>query len=306
MKCIFTIGVSGSGKSYWAEDFCEHNGNWEIIERDRFRISYLQRNCTYMEGMLWKLWKWEKESLISAAVHEYRDTLVGLKKNIIFSDTNLNAKYLKQSINYMESVGYEVELKYLPIDYETAVKRDKMRSNTVGIDVINRQWVQWLQLPRDKIGIPLYQRDDTKPVAIVVDIDGTVANFKRHDHSFIRNPYDWDKVDRDAPIPEIIELVKMYHNNGRKIVFLSGRDAVSRELTVKWINQHIGIPEFVLHMRTEGDMRKDRIIKDELFWGLVVPKYDVEFTVDDRKQMVRYWADIGVKLLNVGNFYEDF
>ena len=46
--------------------------------------------------------------------------------------------------------------------------------------------------------------------AIIVDIDGTIATHYDPSGRQIREHHDYSQVDKDLPVPEIIELVKMY------------------------------------------------------------------------------------------------
>jgi predicted kinase len=299
MKTIFTIGVSASGKSYWAEHFVKENPNYVIIERDQIRKQILQEENIYKEGFLWKIWNFKNEHIVDKRIDTLLEKYVSEGKDIIFSNTNLNKKYLDKNIKEMESHGYTTKLKYFPVDYETAIQRDKKRTESVGIDVIDKQWFQWLQFPRDCIEIPEYIKDTSKPKAVVCDIDGTVAKMVN------RNPYDFGKAGTDEPIKEILNIIDMYRRDGFKIIFLSGRDSISRDVTTEWLNKHFG-GNYLLYMRAEGDTRKDRIAKQELFFNHVSDNWNVEVVIDDRKQVVRLWTDLGCKLLNVGNYYETF
>ena len=64
--------------------------------------------------------------------------------------------------------------------------------------------------------------------------------------------------------------------------------------------------EFELIMRAAGDMRKDSIVKAELFFEHIEPNYNVMMVIDDRPQVIRMWTDIGLDVINVGNYYEEF
>lgn len=52
-------------------------------------------------------------------------------------------------------------------------------------------------------------------------------------------------------------------------------------------------------MRPEGDIRKDSIVKRELFEKYVRPYYNIEFVLDDRNQVVEMWRSLGLKCLQV-------
>jgi hypothetical protein len=57
-------------------------------------------------------------------------------------------------------------------------------------------------------------------------------------------------------------------------------------------------------MRKQGDFRRDSIVKKEIYDNDIKGKFDVEFVLDDRQQVVDMWREIGLKCLQVapGNF----
>lgn len=52
-----------------------------------------------------------------------------------------------------------------------------------------------------------------------------------------RGYFGWDKVDRDIPIPVIIDLLKLL-SPVYTIIFFTGRDGCCRELTEAWLKVH--------------------------------------------------------------------
>ena len=138
-----------------------------------------------------------------------------------------------------------------------------------------------------------------KQLAIIVDVDGTLANM-----SGIRGPFEWDKVHLDKPHLDVIKLVQDLESLGKyKIIITTGRDGVCEEATRKWLaDHHIPFDEFFI--RKAGDFRKDSIIKSEIYMDHIRPRYDVKFVIDDRDQVVDMWRSLGLRVLQVapGNF----
>lgn len=66
---------------------------------------------------------------------------------------------------------------------------------------------------------------------------------------------------------------------------MSGREDSLRSQTVNWLAYN-KIPYNALYMRTMGDMRKDSVIKKELFETHVKNQFYVQFVLDDRNQVV--------------------
>jgi hypothetical protein len=133
------------------------------------------------------------------------------------------------------------------------------------------------------------------PIAVIVDIDGTLAI--RGDGPGIRRFYDWHRVGEDQPNPAIIELVRTLYRAGKHhIILVSGRDEVCRPQTVAWLEQSLGTYDD-LFMRPHGDNRKDSIVKRELYEQHVAGRYDVRLVIDDRNQVVEMWRSIGLTVL---------
>lgn len=133
--------------------------------------------------------------------------------------------------------------------------------------------------------------------AIIVDIDGTLAKMNG------RSPFSWDKVGSDTVNEPVKKLVNMYARNGVVILF-SGRDSVCRDLTIQWLDKH-DIKFDGLFMRPKGNNEKDSIIKRRLYDEHIAGKYNIEFVLDDRDQVVEMWRkDLGLTCLQVdyGNF----
>lgn len=287
-KMYVTVGISGSGKTTWAESMIDQHwqpsNDWININRDHIRLKVLN------DGITWKEYKFNKtnENKVSEMTLDMFNAAVqkGVP-NIIISDTNLNEKYRNEWIRRGEDAGYEIEIVDFPITFDEACRRNTHRHNGVSRKVIYQQYQLW----NEYIGRKTYNPDQTKPKVILVDIDGTIA--ERHD----RSPFEWMKVGQDKPREFIIDLIKLYWDKKDcEIVFLSGRDAVCRHETLEWIVDHVGLfyTDIKLHMRKEGDMRKDTFVKEEIFWEHIADNYNVIAVFDDRKCVVDMWHEIGL------------
>jgi len=300
MKAIVTVGVSASGKSRWANNYAWVNNPtpWKVICRDDFRRQILEERHKrpLSPGELWKMWKWKDEKIVNDLVHDALTQYASWKRNIIIADTNLKEGFRVDLISRLEDMGYEVEVKDFPMTLEEAWRRDAGRPDGVGHDVIFKQMEQW----HEYVGRKKYVGDMMLPVAVIFDVDGTLAHMNGK-----RGPFEWDKVDLD----DVDHVVKAMFNGFRaieyKMIVMSGRDGVCFEKTSNWLaDNDIFFDE--MFMRAPNDMRKDAEIKEELFWAHVAHKYNVVAVVDDRPVMCRRWMELGIKVINVGNPYKEF
>jgi len=131
--------------------------------------------------------------------------------------------------------------------------------------------------------------------ALIADIDGTLALLNG------RNPYDASTCLDDLPNDPVIDIVKKYGI----VVYVSGREDKYRDQTAAWLSKH-GLPAGELFMRKTGDMRKDSIVKWEIFEEHIRDTYKVLCVLDDRLSVCRMWYSLGLPLLRVGDPDADF
>ncbi len=135
----------------------------------------------------------------------------------------------------------------------------------------------------------------SKRLAIIVDIDGTVADKGE------RGPFEWHRVGEDKPKHDVIEVVGRLVRSGDSpaVIFLSGRDEECWGATWDWLQRHVPFYFDTLRMRPHKDYRKDAIVKRELYEMYVAPFYDVLCVFDDRQQVVDMWRSLGLLCLQV-------
>lgn len=297
-QVIILHGLPASGKSTWAKQFIKENTNFKRISRDDFRHM--------LDG--YSLDR-DLENSITKMVHSSLETLLRGGFSVIIDATNLRPSYIKDYMKIIRKVPKEVFVRiqsFENVPYAELLERDDLRENRVGKEVINRMMKSLRSNSSKKLEQVLYELDTIsgsiytppvdKPKAILCDIDGTLA------HMNGRGPFEWNRVDEDDVDWHIRYLVNKVHEDYR-VILLSGRDSVCRELTMKWLFD-FEILYDDLFMRQENDMRKDSVVKLELFDVYIRNNYDVQFVLDDRQQVVDMWRSIGLRCYQVaeGNF----
>lgn len=289
------IGISASGKSTWCKEFVAKNDKWCIVSRDDYR--YAWQNKGVVDAKL--------ESIINTQVKGAIQALNGAGYNVLYDATNLKRKYIRDIAAYVKYTA-TVEYQIFDVPKEVAIDRDSKRERSVGADVIERQYKDYLTLLDSHDFAPIKPSirkynppkfDDTKWDCVIVDIDGTLAHT-----SGKRSHYDMTKVrvdDCDYAVKEVINLLRKKY----KIVVVTGRDEFCRTETQQWLVDN-GISYDSLLMRKDNDKRKDSVIKEEIFWNQIDPNYNVLAVFDDRDQVVSMWRELGIKTFQCeyGNF----
>lgn len=212
-------------------------------------------------------------------------------RNVVVDDTNFAPRHEVRLRELANEHGAEFKMDdhFLETPIEQCIDRDLKRLNSVGERVIRQMYNQYVKPP-----IEVYTPPEGKPMAIMCDIDGTIA------HTVDRGPYDEDKVGSDAPDWTVIGVLARYRDSGRKIILMSGRHETCREATEVWLAEY-GVPYDLLLMRAAGDNRKDFIIKRELFEEHIRDHYRIEFVLDDRNQVVATWRQTGLQVFQVAD-----
>lgn len=287
-------GLPGSGKSTYAVSLSK-NG-YVRLSRDDMRLAMFGKYT----GLTFT-----QENIITDIERREAKELLKAGHDVVIDAMNIRPRYVRDWRKLALSVGAQFSVREFDTDLETCIARDAIRERTVGAEVIRDMARKFM--PKGKF-IPVGDEPEDivpdtyipvsgTPKAVLVDIDGTVASMKG-----VRNPHDYHLVSNDKPVRVIVDLVKMIRSNGFKIVFLSGRTDRCRDDTQRWLSRHIGHKHSEpLFMRKDGDMRKDSIVKRELFDEYVRNQYDVQFVLDDRDQVVKGWRALGLVCLQVAD-----
>jgi predicted kinase len=292
-KIIINVGIPGSGKTTESLKYIEKNPNCVIVSRDGFRKMFGPTKNLESKG----------ESAISRLVLKTSKEMLRSGYDVIIDACHCRKKYITEIINELSEYG-EISFSVFYTDLETCIKRDSLRESPVGEEIIKEFYKEFLSL----LSITSFQKIPQKsrikpdysslwkkelPDVIITDIDGTVAHMNAR-----RGPFEWDKVDLDSPDIPVITALQAWEKAGYKIIAVSGRSNVCRDLTEKWLKTH-NVPFSELFMRDEKDMRKDSLVKKDIYLEHLKDKYNIILCYDDRDQVVDLWRSLGIKCAQV-------
>jgi acid phosphatase class B len=146
---------------------------------------------------------------------------------------------------------------------------------------------------------------------VIFDLDGTLAliDERRTLATKPNGKLNWKvffeptNIGLDKPNIPVIEMAKMLKSQGHSVVIFSGRDSISRNETIEWLNKH-SVPFDVLKMRPEGSHTPDDVLKKNWLDKLFPIKSDILCVFDDRDKVVKMWRENGISCFQVapGNF----
>ena len=140
---IITVGVSGSGKSFWADEYIKKNDHFKVVNRDDIRselFPYLHNgNCkNYYKAPDFR----DMEKKVTMVHSELIDRYIDEGFSVIISDTNLSSGFRKNLTQHLISRGVRVEYKIFREELQTCIERDNIRIRKVGKDVILNQYAR--------------------------------------------------------------------------------------------------------------------------------------------------------------------
>lgn len=145
-----------------------------------------------------------------------------------------------------------------------------------------------------------------KERALIVDLDGTLADIRVRLVHLQGAKKDWDSFHKTIETDEVHEwcreIIKRFADD-HKILIVSGRTDHLKEETERWLKQN-EVPYHELHMRKSTDRRPDDIVKLEIYNSYIRDRYQILFVLDDRQKVVDMWRGEGLVVLQCapGNF----
>lgn len=301
-KISITVGLPGSGKTTVAKLMHEDNPDDVIlVSRDGLRAELFNG-----EGILSP----QEENYVSKVQKSIVKDAVRVDKHVIIHDTNLREKYRTQWAKVARNHGAEFEIIDLTsVGLDLCISRVYKRYYDEGgrglpkdvIESLHTKFIKPLQgqpvkapeIDVQPVSFVPWVRTPGLPDAIIVDIDGTVADGKD-----VRNMYDPTKYHLDKPKREVIRLVQdEAYKLGTQILFVSGRHEDYRDVTEEWLFQHVKVP-FELFMRQDRE-RDDSVEKYLLFDYFIRGNWNPKYVLDDRDRVVDMWRFIKLLTLQV-------
>ena len=308
-KIIILSGISGAGKSTWTQNHIKLNSNFVSISRDKLRELLFGYNESNVDEHYASINFKEREKLISTFQITNMRQAIAQGFDIVLDNTHLDKKYIDDMLKEFPQCDFEFVL--IDTDLNTAIERDSLRLRKVGKDVILKQFNQLQKLktnfdfkPIDSNFVKVTYNVNLTD-CIICDLDGTIA-----DYSGTRPAYGFDPnlIRLDKVIEPVVQIVNDCYNNGKIVIFMSGRELTYYNETLEWIwkNTKLRYGDITLYMRNMKDFRKDSVIKKEIFEANIRDKYNVKFAIDDRNSIVNLWQSLGIFVLNVNQNGKEF
>lgn len=290
-------GYPGSGKSTIARTL-----PGVVVSRDDLRMALYGKYNVGKDG----------EEAVTVAEKAMVTALLKDGRDVVVDAMHVNPRYLRHWAKLTHQLGVEFLVHDVRTPVEECIKRDQeferaeIDGKSVGESVIRAiakkfPIEKWPNIFPERFIISPVTPNYSLPRAIIVDIDGTLAHMEG------RSPYDYTKVSEDSLDETICGLVDawVYANHyAGDVLIVSGRDHTCRADTITWLKDH-EVYFSALFMRdaeltdNHGNKLPDYIVKYNLFNEHIRGKYNIDFVLDDRTQVVEMWRKLGLKCLQV-------
>jgi len=277
-KLIVLVGPPGSGKSTAAARLIE--------DLDAVRINQDEQG---KEGHL---------KLFMQALDD--------KRNIVVDRMNFSKKQRLVYTTPAIAHDYNIEMQVFHAPYDVCMERCK---NRVGHPTITdtetaKKAISFFFRNYERVedseanNVERLGWEDASLKAVVVDIDGTMANVNHRLHYVRGSNKNWKEFFGRMRFDDVNEWCRKIVNSlagQHPIVFATGRPSDYKEETIEWLKKYelFSYPITHLFMRHKGDHRKDDIAKEIILEFEILPRYGILVVIDDRQQVVDMWRRHG-------------
>lgn len=284
-KLTLLVGPSGSGKTTFARNI---SGPLSYINQDEQGKLHL---------------KFFNDSISSG-------------DNIVIDRLNFNKEQRNRYLVPAKEAGYFIEIVVFHETYEICLSRCLKRKNhptikdqksaSSALHTFFSKYERVEDIEADVVS-RIYP-NTPKQLAIWIDVDNTLADSSRREH-YLKGPKkDWDGFFSDAvndPVNEWCKQLIIGMKDNVEILICSARSDKYRKITEQWLGKN-NIPYDELIMRRRNDFRRDDIVKEIMLEFEIKPRFNLLFSVDDRKQVIDKIRTHGVTVLDCagekGNF----
>lgn len=311
-------GLNGSGKTMYAKSITDHNPNTVRISKEDIRKELEDTG-----------WTWNRENEVKVLFIRDSQIIEALKsgKSVVVDDTNLSPHHAHRLRTIAIEHGAVFKITFLNTPIEECIRRDSYRSEDtkVGGQVI-RNMAERFHLVRGKNKVevviplepveslvslepakllppvttdiervfePVISNDTSKLQAIICDLDAIAIKGKEEsskDFTLIH----LDKV--FIPVKRV--LMAMHKYMGYQIVYISDRENKHRAESMRFLTANF-CPVGPILMRSDNDMRKEWMVKGQLFDKFIRDKYSVPFLLTSSEDMTSFWRSIGLNVFHV-------
>lgn len=292
-KLIICRGIQGSGKSTFAKQWAEEDPTHRI----RF-------NWDDMRNMMGKYWVPERENtgIMKTLRASFLEDMMLKGWDIVIDNMNLNPKdwvfyeSLVKAHNEKGGTQYEIEYMDFFTPIEECIRRDAMRPNPIGEQVIRATWKRYKHFIICKeIENKFYNMrtyDANKQDCIIADIDSTLC-VNLTGRSFYTDNWK-EKLIYDTPLTGPISILRAQKMTGTcDILIVTGRKDEGREQTEEWLKTY-NVPYDRLFMRGQNDYTKGDVFKENILKNIILPKYNVLFALEDDNKCVQMYRRNGL------------
>lgn len=277
-KVLFLKGLPASGKSTFSKEIVAKDPTkWMRVNKDSLRLMLHDGE-----------WSKAREKIVMDVHFIVANRGLEQGMNVIIDDTNFSPKHETRFRALAEQYDADFEVKFFDTPVEDCIKRDRNRKDSVGKHVIMEMYDKYLK----PAPMPSPEHNPDLKDAVIFDCDGTLC--KMHN----RGAYEWSKVGEDLPNNDIIELCRMYKENGYQIIIVTGRDGSCGDETKKWLEKY-NVPFDHFFIRETGNMEKDSVIKKRIYDNNIRGKFNIIVIVDDRNSVVSMWRSLGLRCFQV-------
>lgn len=136
--------------------------------------------------------------------------------------------------------------------------------------------------------------------ATILDVDGSLCDISTAlPHLLTPDGKDFEAFHAASrqcpPYPEALDYARRQFDAGHTLVVVTGRNQQWRQLTIEWLDEHLGLPYDGPFCRADGDYRPGDQVKREIH-AYLSHHYDIRAAIDDDERICQLWRELGLEV----------
>ena len=241
-EAIFMLGLPGSGKSTFINEFLKLHPEYKVVSADEIRLKHPDYNPADPEAI-----HEECINMAEQTMYALSGEFGGSPVDLIMDGGGINNSYTPRIIQRMRKNGYRIKVVYIDTPVDICVQRniDRIKNGERFVKIAAvidksyrlRKSVEKLETICDEFQVVKYFTDKN----VFVDMDGTIAEYQQLpvDEYGDINFVEYEVFKYSKPVTQMIDKLAYMHADGKRIYIVSpSPNSICNNEKIEWLHKY--------------------------------------------------------------------
>lgn len=239
-EAIFMLGLPGSGKSSFINEFLKSHLDYKVVSADEIRLKHPNYNPKDPEAIHEECVAWAERDMYNLAEQ------TGC--NLIMDGGGINNSYTPRIIERVRKAGYTIRVVFIDTPVDICILRNKDRvkngerfvpaSSIIDKSYRLRKSIERLSVIADSFDVVKYFTDKN----VFIDLDGTIAEYQQLpvDEYGDINFVEYGVFKYSKPVIPMIDKLRQLSEDGKRLFIVSASpNSICNIEKKEWVNKYL-------------------------------------------------------------------